>query len=99
MPITSVVTSIVQFLRAGYPDGVPAQDYVPLFALLRRRLSNDEVADVAAVLQAASHTDSPSAVSDAISTVTNAPPSEEDVARVSARLAAGGWPLAPAYEL
>jgi Protein of unknown function (DUF3349) len=31
-------------LRAGYPEGVPDVDYIPLFALLGSRLTNDEVA-------------------------------------------------------
>ncbi len=33
-----------------YPNGVPEQDYVPLFALLTRRLSEDEVDLVTAAL-------------------------------------------------
>ena len=37
------LTSIVAWLRAGYPDGVPQTDYIPLLALLSRRLTNDEV--------------------------------------------------------
>ena len=37
------LTSIVAWLRAGYPDGVPQNDYIPLLALLSRRLTNDEV--------------------------------------------------------
>ncbi len=42
--------SIVSLLRTGYPDGVPEVDYIPLFALLRRQLSSEEVAAVAAGL-------------------------------------------------
>lgn len=34
---------IVGWLRRGYPDGVPARDYLPLIALLRRRLTDEEV--------------------------------------------------------
>lgn len=41
------LASIIEWLRAGYPEGVPEQDYVPLFALLKRRLSDDEVDQVA----------------------------------------------------
>lgn len=36
------IQRIVDWLRAGYPNGIPERDYVPLFALLRRRLSDDE---------------------------------------------------------
>ena len=41
MALSDVVARVVAFLRAGYPQGVPATDYVPLIALLRRRLSDD----------------------------------------------------------
>ena len=34
----SVLSAIVDFLRVGYPEGVPQQDYIPLLALLRRQL-------------------------------------------------------------
>ena len=33
---------IVDWLRSGYPHGIPERDYVPLFALLKRRLSDEE---------------------------------------------------------
>lgn len=33
MSLAPSLTSILAWLRAGYPEGVPAQDYVPLFAL------------------------------------------------------------------
>lgn len=38
------VAAIVGWFRAGYPEGLPASDYVPflLFALPRRRLSDEE---------------------------------------------------------
>ena len=31
--------NIMSWLRAGYPNGVPGNDYLPLFALLRRQVS------------------------------------------------------------
>ena len=52
MALSDVVARVVAFLRAGYPQGVPATDYVPLIALLRRRLSDDEVVAVASELAA-----------------------------------------------
>ena len=52
MALSDVVARVVAFLRAGYPHGVPATDYVPLIALLRRRLSDDEVVAVASELAA-----------------------------------------------
>ena len=41
------LTRIVTWVRAGYPDGVPQNDYLPILALLSRRLSADEMEVVA----------------------------------------------------
>ena len=45
------LSTVVDWLRAGYPQGVPEQDYIPLLALLARRLTSEEVAAVAAELR------------------------------------------------
>jgi hypothetical protein len=50
MALPPVLNSIVGWLRAGYPSGVPESDYIPLLALLARRLTGEEVAAVAAEL-------------------------------------------------
>src|SRR5262245_22647502 len=93
MAVPRFLTSIIDWLRAGYPEGVPEHDYVPLFALLSRKLTSEELAAVAdQLITDAGH--SPEAVRTAIAAVTNQTPLESDIARVSARLAAGGWPLA-----
>jgi hypothetical protein len=94
MALSSAVSSVLQFLHAGYPEGIPQQDYIPLLALLRRRLTEDEVAEIAQSLVAADDTDSVSAMTEAISAITNDDPRSEDIARVRAHLASGGWPLA-----
>jgi hypothetical protein len=99
VPLSTVVTAVVQFLRAGYPQGVPERDYLPLFALLCRRLSDEEVSQVADALSASQDTASAAALHAAISRVTRDAPRAEDVTRVSACLAAGGWPLADVAEL
>ncbi len=72
-------------LRAGYPDGAPATDYVPLFALLRRRLSDDEVRAVAREMTASGVV--PVNVVDIEVAITKAiagSPSAEEVERVKA---------------
>lgn len=94
MALPPVLASIVAWLRAGYPEGVPEHDYIPLFALLARQLSNDEVTAVADELASGGDATSSQAIREAITAVTNGQPLDSDVARVSARLAAGGWPLA-----
>ena len=93
MALSSAVSSVLQFLHAGYPDGIPRQDYLPLLALLRRRLTEDEVDEVAKSLIEADDTDSRAALYELISAITNDAPRPEDIARVRAHLASGGWPL------
>ncbi len=86
------LNSIVAWLRAGYPDGVPQTDYIPLLALLSRRLSNDEVKAVAHELMQRGDFDHID-IGVVITEFTDQLPSPEDVERVRARLAAKGWPL------
>ena len=45
------LAKIVAWITSGYPEGVPGPDRVPLFALLKRRLSDDEVKAVARELK------------------------------------------------
>jgi hypothetical protein len=90
---SGLVTRVVRWLRAGYPAGLPEQDFVPLVALLRRRLTDTEVAEVGARLAAdgalpASRID----VGTAIARVTSELPSDEDIDRVRRSLAEHGWP-------
>ena len=80
-------------LRAGYPGGVPDVDYIPLFALLGSQLSDSDVHAIAEELANESKPESAETIRQAIATVTDHPASDADVARVKARLAAGGWPV------
>lgn len=92
----SLLQSVVGWLRAGYPDGVPDQDYVPLLALMRRRLSDQEIAGVADLLLRGGPThlgDTDIAV--LITKVTNDLPAESDIARVRDRLTTAGWAEGP----
>jgi hypothetical protein len=90
--VNRFLTSIVEWLRAGYPEGIPPTDTFALLALLTRRLGNDEVKAVASeLIQRGDFDDVDIGV--AISKVTDELPSEEDVERVRTRLAANGWPL------
>jgi hypothetical protein len=91
-----LVARMVAFIRAGYPQGVPETDYIPLLALLRRRLSDDEVAAVAR--QLADRGDLNIDVADigaAIMRITDELPSADDLDRVQRRLEAIGWPVGP----
>ncbi|WP_250037971.1 DUF3349 domain-containing protein [Paractinoplanes maris] len=88
----------VDWLRAGYPTGVPRRDYVALLGVLRRKLTEEEVRKIANDLAEQSlqspdpinAQDIETMIKDSM--LQHATP--EDVVRVSARLAAGGWPLA-----
>ena len=83
---------IINWLRVGYPQGIPPTDYIPLLALLSRRLTNDEVETVAKELMDSGEFDNV-AIGVAITQITDESPSPEDVERVRARLAVKGWPL------
>ena len=98
MALSDVVLRVVGFLRAGYPEGIPTRDYIPLLALLRRRLSDDDVIAIAAAV--ISRNNKPVDVTDvrvAITKLTDEMPSPEDTERVKERLAAVGWPVDDAF--
>ncbi|MFG2040122.1 DUF3349 domain-containing protein [Dactylosporangium sp. NPDC048998] len=88
----------IDWLRAGYPSGVPRQDYVALLGLLRRKLTEDEIRKIARDLADQSQRTADPITTDDIEEMINdsvlQEASPEDIARVSAHLAAGGWPLA-----
>ncbi|GAA4600837.1 hypothetical protein BJY16_003677 [Actinoplanes octamycinicus] len=88
----------VEWLRAGYPEGVPRRDYVVLLGLLRRKLTEDEVRTIARALVAQARPgDGPITGADIEEMISDRMLQEAtpaDVVRVSAHLAAGGWPLA-----
>lgn len=96
----SIIGRILAWLTAGYPEGIPPADRFPVIAVLKRRLSDDDVRRIVAQLTA----DGSSALSDGvisqdeveelISRVVRENPTHDEIRRVSARLAAGGWPLA-----
>jgi Protein of unknown function (DUF3349) len=89
-----LVARMVAFVRAGYPQGVPETNYVPLLALLRRRLSDDEVAVVARELAARGDLNIDVAnIGVAITRITDELPSADDLDRVQRRLGAIGWPV------
>ena len=86
------LNAIVSWLRAGYPEGVPPHDYLPVLALLSRRLTSDEVQAVASELRQRGDVDQVD-IGVAITQITDELPSSDDIERVRKRLAAKGWPL------
>ncbi|HKI41291.1 MAG TPA: DUF3349 domain-containing protein [Mycobacterium sp.] len=101
MAETSLLHSILEWLRVGYPEDVPGPDRVPLLALLDRTpLTEGQVREAVRTLTATDSTGSTdhSIDDDEIaaftSGVSDPDATEADIRRVSARLAAAGWPLA-----
>lgn len=101
MTTTSLLSSILNWLRAGYPSGVPGPDRVPLLALLRATpLTEDQLREVIAHIDAQDVSPAVHGAIDGdeiaafIADVTHHDAGPENVARVAARLAAAGWPLA-----
>ncbi|MGH3543458.1 MAG: DUF3349 domain-containing protein [Mycobacterium sp.] len=100
MAATSFLTSVLRWLQAGYPDGVPGPDRVPLLALLRSTpLTEDQVREVVHDLTAdgsAALTDGQidhDEIAEFISDMTHYDAGPDNIARVASTLAAAGWPL------
>lgn len=90
----TTVERIVGWLRASYPAGVPDKDFQPLLALMRRRLTEDEVHElgnrlVAGGLVPADRAD----VGVGITKVTQALPSPGELDRVMTHLERCGFPV------
>ena len=99
MAVNLRLSGILDWLREGYPTGVPPKDYIPLLALLRQRLDEDDVREVAREIAevhqgpAASPNGSATDIGVSITKITDAVPSVEEIARVEAHLSRHhGWP-------
>ncbi|OBI85060.1 DUF3349 domain-containing protein [Mycobacterium sp. 1245805.9] len=92
MVLRGTVSSIIAFLRAGYPRGTPPFGYVPLLALLPRRVCDDEVTTIATTLTGRKHRSIDDAdVGVEILRVTDELPLPDDIGRVQRRLDGMGW--------
>src|ERR1700740_3240326 len=92
MGLGARLSSIVAFLRAGYPTGMPAVGYAPLLALLPRRVSDDEISLIISKLVPRRRPVDSVDVGVEITRVTHEMPSPDDIERVQRRLAASGSP-------
>lgn len=90
--MNAFLARIAAWLNAGYPEGVPGPDRVPLLALLTRRLTGDEVRTVAQDLMDRGEFDHVD-IGVLITGITDELPLPQDVERVRERLAMAGWPL------
>jgi hypothetical protein len=99
----SASTRILDWLRAGYPDGIPPNDYPPVLGVLRRNLTDTDIESIAdeLAMQSVSSGNVPVTADDIRAMVHSQAfqsSTPEDITRVSAKLAAGGWPLAAEIE-
>ncbi|QIG42124.1 DUF3349 domain-containing protein [Nocardioides anomalus] len=93
MALNTRLAGILDWLREGYPAGVPPKDYIPLLALLRRRLTEEEVREVAHEIATTEDGDA-AEIGVQITKLTDALPDPEDITRVEQRLVSHhGWPL------
>jgi len=97
----SIMHSVLDWLRVGYPNGVPGPDRVPLLALLRNTpLSEDEVRSIVSEIAdeeshaASGHHIDKDEIERFIEAHTHHDAGPENLRRVAAKLAAAGWPLA-----
>jgi uncharacterized protein (DUF2267 family) len=87
--------SVLNWLHKGYPEGVPPKDYIPVLALLKRSLSEEEVVKAAqTILREGTDPVTDDQIEDAIRSVTEKEPNPEEMNQVASRLASVGWPLA-----
>ncbi|MBV9351870.1 MAG: DUF3349 domain-containing protein [Mycobacterium sp.] len=86
------LAKIIGWVNTGYPEGVPGPDRVPLLALLKRRLTDEEVNAVVQDLIDRGKFE-PVDIGVLITQITEQMPSAEDIERVRQRLASKGWPL------
>jgi hypothetical protein len=100
MTAQSLAHRVLEWLRVGYPDGIPGPDRVPMLALLRNTpLSETELKEVVREIAAAqssgelSHGIDHDEIEHFIEGVAHHPGNPEDIRRVAAKLAAAGWPL------
>ncbi|BBY07746.1 DUF3349 domain-containing protein [Mycobacterium noviomagense] len=100
MASESFLSSVLEWLQTGYPDGVPGPDRVPLLALLRGTdLTEDQVREVvqkittpgsAALADGTGESDD---IAEFVSDMTHYDAGPENIRRVAGTLAAAGWPL------
>lgn len=91
------VSRVIDWLRAGYPQGVPPQDYIPVLAVLRPQLDDEELEIIANQLVATAREDN-SPVSDqdvhaAILEATDEEATPDELMRVRELLEKQGWPF------
>lgn len=96
MALTTPLQGVLDWLLKGYPTGIPPKDYIPLLALLRRQLTEDEVRQIADEMASRANGATASDIGVSITRITDAMPTPDDIARVEAHLNEHhDWPQQP----
>ena len=97
--------SVIDWLRAGYPSGVPGPDRVPLLSLLRNTpLTDDEIKQVVREISASKDEILADGVVDHdeiekfIEGVAHHDGGPENIKRIADLLAAQGWTIEPSLQ-
>lgn len=95
----SPISKVLSWLRAGYPEGIPQRDFPSVLLVLQQNLSETDIEAIAddLALQSVSNGAAPVSAEQIRAMVrdhTFQAATDEDLHRVSAVLAQGGWPLA-----
>ena len=95
----SLIAKILNWLKAGYPEGIPQHDFPSVLLVLQHNLTEAEIESIAddLAIQSISNGAQPVTaehIRDMVREHAFQSASPEDVRRVSAALAHGGWPLA-----
>jgi hypothetical protein len=95
----SPISKMLTWLRAGYPEGNPQRDFPSVLLVLQQNLSDGDIETIAdeLALQSVSNGSAPVSAEQIRAMVhdhTFQPATDDDLRRVSAVLAQGGWPLA-----
>jgi hypothetical protein len=80
MRLSTILASVVGWLRAGYPEQDPRKGYVPLLALAPARLSEADVDAIADELIRAGRPVSVDAIRAAITSRSQSQPLDSDIA-------------------
>ncbi len=95
----NIVTRAINWLRRGYPQGVPSHDNIAVLYVLKRHLSNEDIEAVIKEMIDASPQDSPTRrftdkqIRDYIRDSAHQVPNPEDIERVKTRLTESGFPV------
>lgn len=93
--------SVLDWLRAGYPEGIPPKDHFALLSVLRRKLTDEDISEILELSVATAHEHPQRHVDydtlrQIIAGVLQEQPTDEDLERVTEQLVAGGWPVVSA---